>query len=306
MDNNIKALLLFSKEKSTIIVTLTTISSRIRHIHLVIESLLAQDFLSGTFVIRLNLSKEPYLLDEGCSNLTKELRLLLKENEDLFFIDYVENTGPYRKLIPVLNEVYRKRQADFVNTLIVTADDDTYYPCWWLQKLYDHYQKHHCVVGFRGRSMVFENQKPISYKKWTKKITKNPSLLNVATGKDGILYSPLHLHPNVRNINAATQYAAKADDLWIKAHSLLANVPSFIIHNTLEEEFPSVTGKEPEKSLYRSFNEQGGNDDALSSIEQYLLLSKGISLYQLCTDKKVLKQYMTNDISLTMKEFESM
>jgi hypothetical protein len=301
MDDNIKALPLFSEQKSTIIVSLTTISSRLRHIHLVIESLLAQDFQSGTFVIRLNLSKEAYLLDDGCSELTRELLLLSKNNNDRFFIDYEENTGPYRKLIPVLNEVYKKAHADFVNTLIVTADDDTYYPSWWLQKLYNYYQKHQCIVGFRGRSMVFKNQQPISYKKWSKNITENPSLLNVATGKDGILYSPLHLHPNVRNINAAIQYAAKADDLWIKAHSLLANIPSFIIHTTLEEEFPSVTGKEPEKSLYRSFNERGGNDDALFSIEQYLLLSKGISLYQLCTDTKVLKQYMSNDISTHVK-----
>jgi len=287
-----------------IIISLTTISSRLKYIHLVIESLLAQNFKQGTFIIRLKLSKEPYLLDEGHSELTRELYSLLKNNSDYFFIDYEKNTGSYRKLIPVLNEAYKREYTNFINTLIVTADDDTYYPSWWLQELYNYYQKHKCVVGFRGRSMLFENQRLISYKKWTKHITKNPSLLNVATGKDGILYSPLHLHPNVRNISAAIQYAAKADDLWIKAHSLLANVPCFIIHTSLGEEFPSITGKEPEVSLYRSFNEKGGNDDALSSIEQYLLSSKNVRFFELCAGEKVLDKYLSNDISSTIKAIE--
>jgi hypothetical protein len=265
-----------------LIISLTTISSRLNHIHLVIQSLLDQDFPSDAYEVRLYLSEQPYLLDQGCPTITNDLSRLLEQNYDRVYVKYVENTGSYRKILPVLDEVYRGTSAQFCNTLIVTADDDTAYPGWWLGQLYENYLKHRCVVGFRGRAMGFEKEKLISYREWSKNITENPSMLNTPTGKDGVLYSPLHLYPSVRDIHAAKYYAPKADDLWLKAHTLLTGVPSFIINTTLKQEFPSVTGREPDVSLYRAFNQLGGNDDALARIENYLETNPGVRFWNLC------------------------
>ncbi len=265
-----------------LIISLTTISSRLQHIHRVIESLLAQDFPRHAYEVRLHLSKEPYLLDQGCPVLTEELEQVLRMNQGRLYVAYVENTGPYRKIIPVLNEVYGYPISKFCNTLIVTADDDTAYPPFWLQLLYDLYLTHRCVIGFRGRSMKFEGGRFIPYKKWSRNIDANPSLLNVPTGKDGVLYSPLHLNPDVLEIATAQQLAPKADDLWLKTHTLLAASPSYIINSTLDQEFPSVTGTEPEISLYRSFNQRGGNDDALKNLDGHLTKHCGTSLHDLC------------------------
>ncbi|NES03745.1 MAG: glycosyltransferase family 2 protein [Okeania sp. SIO2F4] len=280
-----------------IIISLTTISSRLSHIHLVIESLLSQDFPPDAYEVRLHLSEQPYLLDEGCPMITNDLSRLQEENPEQFFVKFVENIGSYRKIIPVLDEVYKQSPTEFCNTLIVTADDDTAYPPWWLWQLYENYLKHRCVIGFRGRVMGFEKEKLISYKKWSRKITDNPSSFNVPTGKDGVLYSPLYLHPKVRDINEAQKSAPKADDLWLKAHTLLAGVPSFVINDTLNQEFPSVTGQEPEVSLYRTFNEFGGNDDALANIENYLKATRGTSFRELCIPSQMNTTHLCKEIA---------
>jgi len=274
-----------------LIISLTTISSRLQHVHRVIETLLTQDFPQDAYEVRLHLSKEPYLLDQGCPGLTKELEHLLKVNQGRFYVAYVENTGPYRKIIPVLNEVYGYPTSNFCNTLIVTADDDTEYPPFWLRRLYDVYMMHRCVIGFRGRSMKFEGNRLIPYKKWTRNIDVNPSLLNVPTGKDGVLYSPLSLNPEVLKIAAAQQLSPKADDLWLKTHTLLAASPSYIINPTLDQDLPSVEGTEP-LSLYRSFNERGGNDEALENLEGYLTKRFGTCFYDLCNPNPQLQQQL--------------
>lgn len=267
------------------IITLTTISSRLDHIHLVIESLLAQDFPSHAYEVRLHLSKHPYLLDQGCPTLTAELQKLQRDNLGRFSVVYVENTGPYRKLLPVLNEVYDYESAEFCKTLIVTTDDDTAYPPYFLGRLYEHYLEYRCVIGYRGRTMQFDGGKLVPYKKWQKTIQENPSLLNVPTGKDGVLYSPLHLNPKIINIALAQQHAPKADDLWVKVHTLLSGTPSFIINRELHQEFASVIGEEPEVSLYRFFNDKGGNDEAMDNLENYLINNFDMGIADLCTLK---------------------
>ncbi len=250
-----------------------------------IESLLAQDFPADAYEVRLYLSRYPYLLDQGCPTLSNELQTLQNNNPARFSVVYVENTGPYRKLLPILNEVYDRESEVFCETLIVTADDDTTYPPDFLCQLYQQYIKYHCVISFRGRAMRFDDHKLASYNKWHKNIQENPSFLNVPTGKDGVLYSPLHFNPKILDITLAQKYAPKADDLWVKIHTLLSGTPSFIINRNLDKEFDSVTGKEPEVSLYRSFNQKGGNDEAMNNLEKYLAKHFDMSMINLCAPK---------------------
>ena len=285
----------------TIIISLTTISSRLNQVHHVIQSLLNQNINDAQFEVRLHLSKEAYLLDEGCPTLTDELSELLRNNIDQFTIQYVPNSGPYRKIIPVLNEVYDYQYSRFINTLIVTADDDTIYPSWWLKKLYDFYLKYKCIIGFRGRAMSFSQNRLLPYRKWTKNISENPSLNIVPTGKDGVLYSPTHLHPDVRDIDTALSIAPKADDIWLKAHSLLLGIPAALIHTSLEEEFPSVNDSEPEISLYRSFNKRGGNDEAIDSYEKLVLGKRNLSYSTLCSNSHEDKNKLHYNLCLDIR-----
>ena len=70
------------------------------------------------------LSEYPYLFDCGFRDriiTNKKLYLFLKYNSDLFSVIWTENTGPYRKLLPLLTD---KQKEDCI---IITADDDTVY-----------------------------------------------------------------------------------------------------------------------------------------------------------------------------------
>jgi len=268
-----------------ITISLTTISSRLNNVHHVLRSLIEQDFQACPFTVQLYLSNHPYLLDEGCPQITQELESLRLEYPEKLSIHYVDNTGPYRKIIPALKNLYTESLEEFSNSLIVTADDDSIYPPYWLAKLYEFYKMHNCITGFRGRSMVFKKTQLQPYQTWSKNISVQKSILNLPTGKDGVLYSPLHLHPDVLNLENAIKYAPKADDLWLKVHSLLNNVKNIIINDDLSDEFPSVSGQEPEVSLYNNFNKKGGNDTALEKLELYLAIEHGTNLCTLCHDK---------------------
>jgi hypothetical protein len=237
--------------------------------------------------VRLYLSETPFLLDAGVSaELTPELRDLQSEHGSRLHIIFTENIGPHRKILPVLKETAELAPAQRLRTLIATADDDTLYPSNWLASLVGAYQQYRCVVGYRGRKARVDNEsgEPLPYRSWQTTITSNPSLQNVATGKDGILYCPLHLHPAVLNEAAALKYASKADDLWIKVHSLLAGASTFIIKKDLHQDFDFSAGEEPKDSLWLSYNKQGGNDECLRLLDRYLSKVHSTSLRKLLAD----------------------
>ena len=269
-----------------LLITLTTISSRLQKVDHVIESLLKQDFKSCPFSVSLHLSREPYLLDEGCPELTPRLNNLREKYPETFFVKYVENTGPYRKIIPILNNLYGLSSDGFSKKLIVTADDDSLYPSDWLQKLYDSYKEYNCIVGYRGRVMSFQDNKLLPYQNWEKTVISKSSIFNLPTGKDGVLYSPFFLHPAVCDIDKAVKYAPKADDLWLKVHSLLNGVENVILNDHLSAEFPSVSTGKDEISLYNNFNKRGGNDEALENLNIYLELEHDTNIAKLCHNRE--------------------
>ena len=109
---------------SKIVISLTTISTRIKTIDKVIDSLLKQVVSKDIeFEVRLYISPEPYMLDEGVTELTPELnKLTEKEN---FHVESVKNIGSYRKFFYTLEALKSKKlQFDY----LVTCDDDTIYP----------------------------------------------------------------------------------------------------------------------------------------------------------------------------------
>ena len=105
-----------------ITVSLTTIESRLPHLHRVIESLHKQDVLPKE--IRLYVSRDPYLLDKGISAGDPHIKELQKF--PLLQVKWVNNTGPYRKIFPFLQEHFAHSVA--IDQLFVTVDDDTLYP----------------------------------------------------------------------------------------------------------------------------------------------------------------------------------
>lgn len=288
-----------------LIVSLTSISSRLKTLARVLDSLLSQDLPDDFYEIQLFLSRDSYLLDSGCSKLPRSCHNLFQEYKDRLSLRFVPNIGPYRKVLPVLQDVYSGCYGSPYNVLIVTADDDTLYPPSWLRMLFMHYQQEQCIVAFRGRVMTFEGASCHPYRRWSRQIIDQRSLTNVPTGKDGILYPAWRLHPDVLNETRALSIAANADDLWLKIHALLLGTPSYIINEDLAAAFPPVDPSTDSSSLYQVYNQSGGNDSALRSLELYLNERHKTSLYNLIGSESASTDVIRHSINTLLRSFLS-
>ncbi|TQI75644.1 hypothetical protein FHT98_3428 [Bosea sp. AK1] len=247
-----------SSTAEPITISLTTIRARLPTLHLTLESLAQQSYPSLT--IRLYVSRDAFLLDEGIDALPDACMRVIEEHAPRIEVHFVRNIGSYRKLVPLLEE--RLGQS----SLVVTADDDTLYPPSWVSDLYFHYRLQNCIVCYRGHQMAYDDSGWINYRSWMRRPPgASRSVLNLPTGKDGVLYNTIFFHPDVLDMQRGVALARTVDDLWFKWHSAILDVPVFMIHADYRVNSLPETTKD--HSLYKNFNEQGGNDRAIAAIE---------------------------------------
>lgn len=125
-------------------------------------------------------------------------------------IRQTDDLGAYKKLIPALEA--------FPDAIIVTSDDDTYYPPDWLQRLVAAWdgdsQQIVCHVGHRMR--LDAAGAPLPYMQWEwyiKGPARGSDMFPVGVG--GVLYPPGCLPvPDVFDHDKFMSLAPGADDLW--------------------------------------------------------------------------------------------
>jgi len=175
------------------------------------------------------LSENEYLLDKGFKdkNITNEkLKHFLHENIDIFEVKWVYNTGPYRKLLPLLKEKWNE------DCIIITLDDDTEYNPELIKSMVQRYNLYNCVINFRGFTLN-KNNNQFSYSNRAKTI--NLHKYNFFTGKGGVLYHPSFFHNTnelIFNHNLYSQLCKTTDDVWFNIVRICNNVNCFI------EDFP--------------------------------------------------------------------
>lgn len=205
-----------TKERIPVIVSLTTIPSRIKTLHITIRSLLNQEVLPEKIVLWLNNSYE--------DKIPTKLKKLLGNTFEIRFSPY---TFSHRKLIHSL--------VDFPNKIIITCDDDLIYHPHSLKLLYqEHIKNPNVVVGNRCRRISYDSSNNIlPYLKWpfVKESSKEEKLL-MPVGAFLVLYPPNILDKKFNNIKLINKLAPKADDLWFKAMALLNNSISVQAQNT--------------------------------------------------------------------------
>ena len=64
-----------------------------------------------------------------------------------------KNTGPYRKLLPLLKDKWDE------DCIIITLDDDVIYYTKLIKNLVNDYNKHKCSIGYRGFTPYLINLK---------------------------------------------------------------------------------------------------------------------------------------------------
>lgn len=199
------------KRERELIVSLTTIPERIYKVHICIDALLKQSIKPDRIILWLCIkdfenNKLPYLLK----------KLTGRGLEIRWYYDL----RSYLKIIPALK--------CFPDALIVTADDDVYYPKDWLKELYYAYKKEPEYIHCHRAHLIKYNQfgKVLPYDEWIWEAGDyvGPSLDLFPTGVGGVLYAPGHLSCEVLNEKYFLNNCQKADDVWLKSMSLLMNI----------------------------------------------------------------------------------
>ena len=125
-----------------VFVSVTTTKKRLDLFFYAFQSLARQSY--EDFMIIVNLSKEAYLFDDGIESIPD---WMTGENVQ---VKFVENTGSYRKLLPLLETVGDK-------DLIITADDDVLYSENWLPRIVSEANKYPDSIVCGGARRISRN-----------------------------------------------------------------------------------------------------------------------------------------------------
>lgn len=213
-----------SKDELPVIVSLTSIPSRLHTLHLTIRSILHQDARPKKIILWLHNSLQ--------NGIPKNLRLL---ESDLFQINYSNLSCSHRKLIHTL-ELYPQ-------DIIITCDDDMMYRSNWLRLLYlEHLEKPNYIVGNQTRYIRYsKNGELLPYKEWVYKGDEpfNPKAV-IPIGAEGVLYPPNKLSHQTTNSELFLKLTPKADDLWFKAMAILEGTNAVLAENRAKTPIPII------------------------------------------------------------------
>ncbi|UCZ56949.1 glycosyltransferase family 2 protein [Desulfurispirillum indicum] len=198
-----------SGECLPVIVTLTSIPSRLKTLHLTIRSLLAQRAKAQKVILWLNGELKGTLPDS-----------LLALEGPLFEVRFAGMTCSHRKLVYSLDA--------FPGSILVTCDDDVMYDSQWLELLYrDHLKHPEAIIAHECRRITCDiGGKVLPYKQWPMEEnvdTTAPNMMPIGYG--GVLYPPGCLFRDVCNAELYLQLTPRADDIWFKAMSFLQGTP---------------------------------------------------------------------------------
>ncbi|WP_338663238.1 hypothetical protein VQH23_24270 [Pararoseomonas sp. SCSIO 73927] len=256
-----------------VVVSLTAIRPRLDRLPAVIASIRSQRHPPSR--IHLNLSREPFMLDTGIGpeDLPEELRAL--ESAGDLHIEFVPNTGPYRKLLPTL------RHYAGQDVLLVTADDDVVYPKDWLGGLVAEAGAARSVVAHNCRAMPVRDGRLLPYRHWIRLAESDatygdvpPELHGLFTcpiGRNGILYHASFFH-DLALLEDLMRVAPSQDDLAFKALMMVQGIGTRMVPPSGGGKVRDLPSEGPK--LY-SANKAGGNDDAVTGIFG-LLESRGL------------------------------
>ncbi len=238
-----------------LIVSLTSYPARMYDIHYCIYSLLNQTKKPDKIIL--------WLVKEEFEN--KQISpVLLKLQENGLTIKWSDKKiKSYGKLINTLTE--------FPDDIIVTADDDVYYPENWLEILYNEYNQNPNLIHAHRCHKIDLSK---IYTAWKHCISDNSvSYKNFITGVGGVLYPPDCFYCDVLNEELFKSLAFNQDDIWFWAMAVLNGTKIKVCDNPIKK-LIFVTPKREfrfynEKTLGASNCLKNQNDIHLNNILEY-------------------------------------
>ena len=234
------------KRDCQLIVSLTSYDERFTELPKTLYSLLNQDLKPDRVILWLD---DKYTLIDLPYNISRFIKHGLE-------VRFVEDIGSYTKVIYAFKE--------FKDSIIVTADDDIYYPKDWLKKLYLSYIAHPEDIQVHRAHRV---NLDLPYEKWEKHVVDESARYdNFLTGVGGVLYPPNCFSKEVLRDDIFLKDCPKADDIWLWVMALLHNKKIRVVKNHNQGLIVSNFYKQLfSKNLYKE-NIKGGNDLQLRNL----------------------------------------
>jgi hypothetical protein len=176
--------------------------------------------------IYLHLSAAPHLRDRGfaarAGSFGGALKRLLADHRGRIRVRFVENTGPYRKLLPLLREKWDE------DCYIITVDDDTRYAPGLFAEMIRRADAcgGECVVANRGFPLDWSAAPHVDY--FARPAAGCCELHNFHTGKGAVLYRPATFRATADLLFDPQRFLALApynDDFWFNLLRIANRVP---------------------------------------------------------------------------------
>lgn len=229
-------------------VSLTSYSTRLKSVHITLESIAAGNVLPGRLILWVD---DLAVLQ----NLPAPLRRLQRRGLE---IKRCDNYGPHKKYFPFV-------QGEEINEPLVTADDDVFYPATWLQGLQlAHLKTPTQVVCYKAKCLGLVDGAITSYRSWVSQLGSEASFSNFAIGVSGVLYPPAYLRVLKVLGDGFVQLTPKADDIWLHLNALRSGFKVRQI-SSCDAHFPSLPGTQ-DIALYAENLKMGGNDQVIARL----------------------------------------
>ena len=230
-----------------LVVSLTSYPKRYDVLELTLKTILTQDVRPDAVVLWIAHS-DMGLLPKSIQDF-RSSGLTIRATDDL---------RSYKKIIPALSE--------YPDAIIVTADDDVYYPPFWLRRLIDEYRADVPEVLCHRAHRMRPNQGGFEpYDTWQFNIRSASSDRSIFfTGVGGVLYPPSSLHQDVTNVAVLRELCPTTDDVWLNWMARLQRTPIRKVPRWIR--FYEWSGSQEVALQNSNRGSNGGNDSQIENV----------------------------------------
>lgn len=247
-----------TKREVIIDISITSFPARIEEVNYTIETLFSQTVKADSITLYLSLDQFPD------KNIPEALSL---QEERGLSIEFVEDDLRSHKK-------YYYAFLKQKNNLVITCDDDVFYPENTIESLIDAHKRFpKAVICNRGHKINFQKCQVLKYRKWSHNFkSKKPELDLVPTGVGGVLYPPNCYHKDIFDIETFKDICFFADDLWLKIQ-VLRNSVGVMTLRTFSRDLINV-GKSQDFKLVQHNALEGGNDAQFQNLLRHYNLTE--------------------------------
>ena len=244
--------------------SLTSIQQKQKELKKTLQTVLNQTLKVDKCYIYL--SEEPYLLDKGFKNkkLNDDLQQFISSH-NIFEIRWTKNTGPYRKLLPLLKEKFNE------DCIIITIDDDIEFDKNLVKNLVSDYNKHKCCINYRGFNLKYKGSiKNMSYECRNNQYKSGSDLYNFSTNGAGTLFHPSFFH-NKPELIFDEMFFTKfptCDDIWYNFCRIANNTKLFID----TKKYVTKWNTKQDCALFSKYNHNKNTENIRKIIDTFIKL----------------------------------